>query len=124
MKSTMKTLVAASALSLCVAAANAKPILLKTPIAFGSHLPALGTPITWVSKQLPLVSGGQLKMKIYEPGKLVAPLQILDAVSSGKCYRSSKPSHIHYCITFKTVQKPVIFCVIGALSIATEPHML
>jgi len=84
MKKTMKTVMAVSALSMCVAAANAKPILLKTPIAFGSHLPALGTPISWVSKQLPLVSGGQLKMKIYEPGKLVAPLQILDAVSSGK----------------------------------------
>ena len=58
MKKTMKTVMAVSALSMCVAAANAKPILLKTPIAFGSHLPALGTPISWVSKQLPLVSGG------------------------------------------------------------------
>lgn len=91
MKGTLKTLATASktlatvsALSLCVAAAHAKPVLLKTPIAFGSHLPALGTPISWVSRQLPLVSGGQLKMKIYEPGKLVAPLEILDAVSSGK----------------------------------------
>ncbi|SIT08865.1 TRAP transporter substrate-binding protein [Neptunomonas antarctica] len=58
--------------------------LLKTPIAFGSHLPALGTPIVWVSEQLNLVSDGTIRMKIYEPGKLVAPPEILDAVSSGK----------------------------------------
>ena len=63
---------------------HAKPILLKTPIAFGSHLPALGTPIKWVEQQLPLISAGEIKMKVYEPGKLVAPLEILDAVSSGK----------------------------------------
>jgi TRAP-type mannitol/chloroaromatic compound transport system substrate-binding protein len=59
-------------------------ILLKTPIAFGSHLPALGTPIKWVSEQLPTMSDGSMKMKIYEPGKLVGAKEILDAVSSGK----------------------------------------
>lgn len=84
MKNTLTTLLATSALALCCAAANAKPILLKTPIAFSSQLPALGTPIAWVAEQLPVVSGGELKMKLYEPGKLIAPLQILDAVSSGK----------------------------------------
>ncbi|WP_221801411.1 TRAP transporter substrate-binding protein [Oceanobacter mangrovi] len=84
MKTNLKTLVAVSALSMCAVAAQAKPVLLKTPIAFGSNLPALGTPIAWVADQLPLVSGGEVKMKLYEPGKLVAPLQILDAVSSGK----------------------------------------
>ncbi|WP_370060211.1 TRAP transporter substrate-binding protein [Neptunomonas phycophila] len=65
-------------------AAAADKILLKTPIAFGSHLPALGTPIAWVADQLKLVSDGAIKMKIYEPGKLVSPPEILDAVSSGK----------------------------------------
>lgn len=87
MKTTLKRLALATTLALAAtvsATAGAKPVLLKTPIAFGSNLPALGTPIVWVSEQLPLVSGGQLKMKIYEPGKLVAPLEILDAVSSGK----------------------------------------
>jgi len=84
MKKMLKTVTAASALVLCAAMAEAKPVLLKTPIAFGSHLPALGTPIKWVEEQLSLVSDGQLKMKVYEPGKLVAPLEILDAVSSGK----------------------------------------
>ncbi|MDE1463802.1 TRAP transporter substrate-binding protein [Spartinivicinus poritis] len=62
----------------------AKKVLLKTPIAFSSSLPALGTPIKWVSQQLPLISGGSIKMKLYEPNKLVAPFEILDAVSTGK----------------------------------------
>ena len=62
MKTMIKPLLTASALVLCAAAVHAKPVLLKTPIAFGSNLPALGTPITWVSEQLPLVSGGQIKI--------------------------------------------------------------
>ena len=84
MKKEIRFISVISLLLMCIAAVEAKPILLKTPIAFGSHLPALGTPIKWVEEQLPLVSGGQIKMKVYEPGKLVAPLEILDAVSSGK----------------------------------------
>ena len=62
----------------------ADKLLLKPPIAFGSHLPALGTPIVWVADQLQTVRDGNVKMKIYEPGKLVSPKEILDAVSSGK----------------------------------------
>lgn len=62
----------------------AEKILLKTPVAFGTHLPGLGTPIVRVAKQLDRVSGGKIKMKVYEPKKLVAPFEILDAVSSGK----------------------------------------
>ncbi len=73
-----------AAISAIAPASAAEKTLLKTPIAFGSHLPALGTPIKWVSDQLPLMSSNKLKMKIYEPGKLVAPPEILGAVSSGK----------------------------------------
>lgn len=62
----------------------ADKLLLKTPVAFPTHLPALGTTIVWVSEQLKLVSDGKMRMKIYEPGKLVSPPEILDAVSSGK----------------------------------------
>ncbi|MEJ2228602.1 MAG: TRAP transporter substrate-binding protein [Alphaproteobacteria bacterium] len=68
------------------ASANAadKKILLKTPVAFSTNLPGLGTPIVRVAKQLERSSGGSIKMKVYEPKKLVAPFEILDAVSSGK----------------------------------------
>ncbi|WP_421866228.1 TRAP transporter substrate-binding protein [Motiliproteus sp.] len=73
-----------AAMSVAVPATAADKTLLKTPVAFGTHLPALGTPIKWVSEQLPVMSDNKLKMKIYEPGKLVAPPEILEAVSSGK----------------------------------------
>ncbi|GLQ75168.1 TRAP transporter substrate-binding protein [Vibrio penaeicida] len=86
----MKKHIGKSAIALAVTAtfmalpAHADKVLLKTPLAIGTHLPALGTPMKWVSKQLPIASGGTVKMKIYEPGKLVAANEILDAVSSGK----------------------------------------
>lgn len=72
--------------ALCVAptAQAADKLLLKTPIAFSTNLPGLGSPIPRVAEQLALMSGGTLKMKVYEPGKLVAPFEILDAVSTGK----------------------------------------
>ncbi len=62
----------------------ADKLLLKTPIAFSTNLPGLGSPIPRVAEQLKLMSGGSLRMKVYEPSKLVAPFEILDAVSSGK----------------------------------------
>ncbi|GGO87144.1 alpha-keto acid-binding periplasmic protein TakP [Marinobacterium nitratireducens] len=62
----------------------ADKVLLKTPVAFGTNLPALGTTITWVADHLDKVSDGRIRMKVYEPGKLVSPPEILDAVSSGK----------------------------------------
>lgn len=77
------TIAATSGLTVNTAHAADK-VLLKTPIAFGSHLPALGTPIKWYSERIPQTSGGTIKMKIYEPGKLVNPAEILDAVSTGK----------------------------------------
>lgn len=86
----MKRVVMAAALAAAVsttafiAPAVADKILLKTPVAFGTHLPGLGTPIVRVAEQLKLVSNGQVNMKVYEPGKLIAPFEILGAVSAGK----------------------------------------
>lgn len=79
----ISAVIAAAAL-VAAPVAHADRVLLKTPIAFGSHLPALGTPIVFISEQLDKVSGGDIKMKFYEPGKLVPALEILDAVSDGK----------------------------------------
>lgn len=62
----------------------ADKMLLKTPVAFSTALPGLGTPIPRVADQLDVMSGGTLRMKVYEPGKLVDPFEILDAVSTGK----------------------------------------
>lgn len=79
----LATSVAAGVLAAPIAQAADK-LFLKTPVAFSTSLPGLGTPLPRVAKQLKLMSGGKIKMKVYEPGKLVPPFEILDAVSSGK----------------------------------------
>ncbi|WP_298908123.1 TRAP transporter substrate-binding protein [uncultured Aliiroseovarius sp.] len=84
MKKTLTSLAIAATLMTTTAAQAADKLLLKTPIAFSTALPGLGSPIPRVAEQLDLMSGGTLKMKVYEPGKLVPPFEILDAVSSGK----------------------------------------
>ncbi|WP_109313882.1 TRAP transporter substrate-binding protein [Ruegeria sp. AU67] len=83
MKKTLTSLAVAASL-MAVPAVAADKLLLKTPIAFSTELPGLGSPIPRVAEQLDLMSGGTLKMKVYEPGKLVPPFEILDAVSTGK----------------------------------------
>lgn len=60
-----------------------KKVLLKVPTTFSTNLIGLGTPLPAFKKGLESISS-TLKVKIYEPKKLVAPFEILDAVSSGK----------------------------------------
>ncbi|MXY32537.1 MAG: TRAP transporter substrate-binding protein [Boseongicola sp. SB0664_bin_43] len=83
MKKTLTSVVLAASL-IAAPAVAADKLLLKTPIAFSTALPGLGSPIPRVAEQLDLMSGGTLKMKVYEPGELVPPFEILDAVSTGK----------------------------------------
>lgn len=84
MKSLISALTVAATLVAAPAAFAADKLLLKTPIAFSTALPGLGTPIPRVAEQLDVMSGGTLRMKVYEPGKLVPPFEILESVSSGK----------------------------------------
>ncbi len=85
MKNTVTSIVTATALALTAQAGlAADKLLLKTPVAFSTALPSLGTPIPRVAEELDLMSGGTVKMKVYEPDKLVPAFEILDAVSSGK----------------------------------------
>ena len=51
------------------AAEKEKKILLKVPMAYPSKLPGLGTTIIWMSERIELLSGGTMKIKIYEPGR-------------------------------------------------------
>lgn len=69
--------------STSVAAAD-KPVLLKMPIYYGSHLPGLGSPAKYITDNAAVLSGGSVKVKLYEPKKLISPGEILDAVSTGK----------------------------------------
>lgn len=83
-KTILSTAIVAATLSMSSAVLAEGRVLLKTPIAFATNLPALGSPIVEVAERLNKISGGNIKMKVYEPGKLVAPPEILDAVSTGK----------------------------------------
>ena len=74
----------AAAASSSAERADAGSVLLKTPSAYATTLPIVGTSLVFVADQLKKISGGAVEMKIYEPNKLVAPLEILDAVASGK----------------------------------------
>ncbi|MGH1428047.1 MAG: TRAP transporter substrate-binding protein [Arenicella sp.] len=66
------------------ALAKDKPVLLKMPIYYGSHLPGLGSTAKYVADRASLLSGGDVKIKLYEPKKLIGSKEILDAVSTGK----------------------------------------
>lgn len=66
------------------AEAQEQRIRWKMPIAFGSNLPGLGSPSLYVAEQLKAISGGAVEVRVYEPGKLVPPFEILQSVSDGK----------------------------------------
>ncbi len=72
-------------LSLCSTSllAKEKKVLLKVPVAFPTNLIGLGTPVKTFKEGLESISS-TIKVKIYEPKKLIAPFEILDAVSAGK----------------------------------------
>jgi len=74
----------ACAVTFTGAAMAESKIMLKTPIFYNSVLPGLGSSVKYVSDNIGDLSGNTLKMKIYEPNKLVHPKEILDAVSTGK----------------------------------------
>lgn len=65
-------------------ASAAEKIRWKVPIAFPSNLPALGDNAPWVAEQLKVASGGDILLRIEEPGKIVPPFQILEAVKDNK----------------------------------------
>ncbi len=66
------------------AALAADKVRWKVPVAFGTNLPALGDNIVYVADALKSASGGAIQFKIFEPGKLVPPFSITDAVKDKK----------------------------------------
>ena len=65
-------------------AAPAEVVTLETPVAFGTHVPGLGTPARELAKLLEERSDGSLQLALKEPGEGTAPFEILDKVSDGK----------------------------------------
>jgi len=62
----------------------AKKVLLQVQSVCPTRLQALGTTINWVAENVAAASDGNINIKVYDPGKLVSPHEILDAVSTGK----------------------------------------
>ena len=54
------------------------------PMSFGSNLLALGDTMPWVAQELDKVSGGKIKLQVFEPGKLIPALAVYESVSDGK----------------------------------------
>ena len=61
----------------------AKQVTLKIQTAWAPTVPILGDTLAVLAETVETISGGELKLKIYEPKKLVPTLEIFDAVSSG-----------------------------------------
>ena len=56
----------------------------QVPLVFPSHLVGLTTPVKHLTESLKVISGGDIQLRYYEPGELVPPFEIMNAVSSGK----------------------------------------
>ncbi len=61
----------------------AEKLLLKMPVYVSTQLTGLGSTPKWLAEHLKTASGGDLKIKIYEPGKLVPSKEILQSVHRG-----------------------------------------
>lgn len=56
----------------------------KVQAVFGTHLPALGDPIKFVSEQIKAASDGEIQFKVFEPGKIVPAFGITEAVKNNQ----------------------------------------
>lgn len=83
MKKLVATILSVLFFSLPALAAE-KKVLLKTPLCFATSLPVLGDSIPALAQRINTASNGSIRVKYYEPGKLIPPFEILEAVSMGK----------------------------------------
>lgn len=64
-------------------ASAADKIRWKVQSTFNTGWPALGDPIAYLAKTLDKATDGRIKLKVYEPGKIVPPLEITPSISRG-----------------------------------------
>ncbi len=67
-----------------IAESTERPVQLKLASSFHSGAVLHGETIVHLAKRVEAASDGGIKIKVYDPGKLVAALEVLDAVSAGK----------------------------------------
>ncbi len=61
-----------------------KPVVIKLTSLFNQSAPIQGESLKHFSGLVEKASGGNIRFKLYDPGKLVASMEVLDAVSAGK----------------------------------------
>lgn len=76
----------AATVALSTGIAHADNLRWKMPVAFATNLPGLGTPAAWLADNLATASDGSIQIRVYEPGELVPPFDILQSVSEGKVH--------------------------------------
>lgn len=74
---------AAALVMTSAASADAGRVRWKMASAFPGKLVQLGTLGKSLAKKVERISGGEIRLKFYEPGALVPPLEMFDAISSG-----------------------------------------
>ena len=62
--------------------ADEEKVRWKVQAVFGTHLPGLGDPIKQISSQIKTATDGRIQFKVYEPGKLVPPFGITEAIKN------------------------------------------
>ncbi|XOV87425.1 MAG: TRAP transporter substrate-binding protein [Pseudomonadota bacterium] len=65
-------------------AATGQEVRWRVPVAFGTNLPALGDNVLEVSAELARVTGGRIRLDVYEPGTLIPPFSITEGVRDNK----------------------------------------
>ena len=81
----LSTAVAVAVAMTAAPVAAEKKVTLKLPVWFGTHLTGLGSTPKWFAENINSSSKlTKLKVKVYEPGKLVPPKEILESVSKGQ----------------------------------------
>ena len=66
------------------ARAETAPVVLVTPLVYGTHMPGLGDSATELARLVKERSGGSLQLDLKQPGDGTTPDEILDKVSDGK----------------------------------------
>ncbi|MFB9145388.1 TRAP transporter substrate-binding protein [Halomonas alkalicola] len=84
LKRSVKIASVAGCLVLTTVASAQDRVRWQLPIAFPSNLPAIGTPVKKMVQTVGEISGDSVQLRIYEPGELIPPFEILDSVSQGR----------------------------------------
>jgi TRAP-type mannitol/chloroaromatic compound transport system substrate-binding protein len=75
--------ICAGVVSTAPAVASDEKIRWKVQAVFNTGWPGLGDPIARVSETLKEATDGRINLKVYEPGKIVPPLEISPSISRG-----------------------------------------